>query len=279
MHDFILHNSLKSFNQNLVGKIYLTCSFDDGHVADLRLAELLEKCNVKATLYIPRSCDLFSESLAEQEIRALAELIEIGGHTMSHPILTRISYKQAYSEIFDCKRWLEDVTGKAVYAFCPPTGRYSKEHIALQREAGFTSMRTVEMLSHSLHTIRKIRDFVILPTTCQVYNHSNMSYLKNNVKRMKFVNCLSVWKLFDPDWEAMSRNYINYLHTISMTQKDDCYFHLWGHSWEISRYSLWSSLERFLNSLCHINGIVFLNNSRLAELVRQRAQDEQLETY
>jgi peptidoglycan/xylan/chitin deacetylase (PgdA/CDA1 family) len=260
-----------------VGKIYLTCSFDDGHVADLRLAELLAKFNVRATLYIPRSCDMFSDSLTEKEIRTLAELIEIGGHTMNHPILTRISYKQARSEIFDCKAWLEDVTGKAVYTFCPPTGRFNKEHIALQREAGFTSMRTVEMLSHSLHTIRKIRDFVILPTTCQVYNHSNVSYLKNNMKRMKFVNCLSVWKLFDSNWEAMSRNYINYLYAISRTQKEDYYFHLWGHSWEISRYSLWNSLERFLNSLHEIPGIVFLNNSRLAELVRQgRSQISQM---
>jgi hypothetical protein len=97
------------------------------------------------------------------------------------------------------------------------------------------------------------------------------------MKRMKFVNCLSVWKLFDSNWEAMSRNYINYLYAISRTQKEDYYFHLWGHSWEISRYSLWNSLERFLNSLHEIPGIVFLNNSRLAELVRQgRSQISQM---
>src|SRR5262245_45014174 len=143
---YIVYNPQQSFNPNQVGKIYFTCSFDDGHVADLRLAELLARFNVKATFYIPRSCEWCSASLTENEIRTLAGLIEIGGHTMTHPILTKVSYKQARAEIFDCKHWLEDVTGKVIRSFCPPVGRFNKEHVSLQREAGFTSMRTVEML-------------------------------------------------------------------------------------------------------------------------------------
>ena len=145
-----------------MGKIYFTCSFDDGHVADLRLAELLAKFDVKATFYIPRSCEWCSANLAENEIRTLAGLHEVGGHTMTHSILTKVSYKQARAEIFDCKQWLEDVTGKAIRSFCPPVGRFSKEHVSLQREAGFTSMRTVEMLTHSMDSVKKVRDFVIL---------------------------------------------------------------------------------------------------------------------
>lgn len=258
---------------NQVGKIYFTCSFDDGHVADLRLAELLAKFNVKATFYIPRTCEWCSANLAENEIRTLSELHEVGGHTMTHPILTKVSYKQARAEIFDCKQWLEDVTGKVIRSFCPPVGRFNKEHVALQREAGFTSMRTVEMLTHSMDSVKKVRDFVILPTTCQVYNHSNISYLKNNVKRMKFVSYLSALRLFDNNWEAMSRNFLHFLYSISLTQQEDHYFHLWGHSWELSQFSLWQSLERFFTSLQDIGGFVFLDNSMLAELVRQKSQD------
>ncbi|WP_165759017.1 polysaccharide deacetylase family protein [Niastella yeongjuensis] len=255
-----------------MGKIYFTCSFDDGHIADLRLAELLAKFNVKATFYIPRSCECCTASLSESEIRTLSRLIEVGGHTMTHPILTRVSYKQARAEIFDCKQWLEDVTGKAIHSFCPPTGRFSAAHVSLQREAGFTAMRTVEMLTHSMSGVKNVLDFVILPTTCQVYNHSNISYLKNNVKRLKFVSYISAWKLFDSNWEAMSRNFLNYLYDISHTQNEDHYFHLWGHSWELSQFSLWRSLERFLKSLHDIGGFVFLDNSMLADLVRRKKQ-------
>jgi peptidoglycan/xylan/chitin deacetylase (PgdA/CDA1 family) len=262
-----------------VGKIYFTCSFDDGHIADLRLAELLTKYNVQTTLYIPRACDWFSEGLSEKEIRLLADVIEIGGHTMTHQVLTSISFEKARAEIFDCKNWLEDVTGRSIHSFCPPTGRFNKQHISLQREAGFTAMRTVEMLSHSLDSIKKICDFVILPTTCQVYNHTNMSYLKNNVKRLKFVNYLSVWKLFNADWQAMSRNFINYLHTMSLSQHADFYFHLWGHSWEISQYALWYPLECFFKSISGISSIEFVNNAHLAELVRQRKQHGAVEVY
>ena len=97
-------------------------------------------------------------------------------------------------------------------------------------------MRTVEMLSFSLQKIKQACDFVILPTTCQVYNHTGMAYVRNNIKRMKFENYSPFLKLFNPNWEAMSRNYINYLHHASERHPADFYFHLWGHSWEISEY-------------------------------------------
>lgn len=90
---------------------------------------------------------------------------------------------------------------------------------------------------------------------------------------MNFVSYLSAWRLFDSNWEAMSRNFLHYLYSISLTQKEDHYFHLWGHSWELSQFSLWQSLEHFFKSLQEIGGFVFLDNSTLAELVRQKEQD------
>ncbi|HEY8894839.1 MAG TPA: hypothetical protein VIM79_08480, partial [Niastella sp.] len=112
-----------------------------------------------------------------------------------------------------------------------------------------------------------------------VYNHTNLSYLRNNVKRMKFGNYLSVWKLFNSDWEAMSRNFIDHLHSISETQNAEFYFHLWGHSWEISQYALWKPLEHFFKSINGISDIAFVNNSFLAEVVRQREQNVAVGVY
>jgi peptidoglycan/xylan/chitin deacetylase (PgdA/CDA1 family) len=236
----------------------------------------LRKYNLKGTFYVPRACNLFSNSLSENEIRELSGLVEIGGHTMSHQVLTTLTFEKAHAEIYDCKTWLEDVTGKAVYSFCPPVGRFNKYHISAQQEAGFTSMRTVEMLSYSFQKIKKIRDFVILPTTCQVYNHTGMAYVRNNVKRMKFLNYPSLWRLFDSNWESMSRNYMNYLCEVSLKQHATLYFHLWGHSWEINNYSLWSSLERFFKAISEIDGIEFLNNAELAGIARKSVKPENL---
>jgi hypothetical protein len=241
----------------------------------MRLAELLAKYNLKGTFYIPQACNLFSSSLSESQIRELSGSIEVGGHTMSHQVLTHISHDKAQQEISNCKKWLEDVTGKAVSSFCPPVGRFNRYHIAVQKKAGFTSMRTVEMLSHSFHGIKKVDDFVILPTSCQVFNHTGMAYVRNNVKRMQFVKFPSLWKFFDANWEMMSRNYINYLCEASRRNNKAVYFHLWGHSWEIAARSLWSSLERFFNHISEIEEIIPVTNAELANIARQDQLHEQ----
>jgi len=236
----------------------------------MRLAELLGKYNLKGTFYIPRACNLFSTSLSESQIRDLSGSIEVGGHTMSHLILTHISHEKAQQEISNCKKWLEDVTGKTVSSFCPPVGRFNRYHIAAQQKAGFTAMRTVEMLSHSFQGIKKIDDFVILPTTCQVFNHTGMAYVRNNVKRMQFVKFPSLWRFFNADWEMMSRNYINYLCEVShRNNQQPVYFHLWGHSWEITARSLWNPLERFFKHISEIPEITPITNAGLANITRQ----------
>ncbi len=67
--------------------------------------------------------------------------IEIGAHTVSHPILTRIPQDAARREIRDSKRILEDITGGPIRSFAYPNGRpildYNRKHVAAVREAGF----------------------------------------------------------------------------------------------------------------------------------------------
>lgn len=255
-------------------KIYFTCSFDDGDVADLRLADLLNKYDLKATLYVPQSCELVSKSLNEQQIRSLSDIVEIGGHTMSHQVLTEATYQHARDEIVNCKNWLEDVIGKEVQSFCPPTGRFKKNHISVQREAGFRAMRTVEMLAYSIKEIKKIDDIVVLPTTCQVYNHKKIAYQRNRFKRFKFGYDPVFKKVYNSDWEVMSRNYITCLDEISKPGKGSYYFHLWGHSWEIESYSLWEGLERIFQRLKKIEGLITCDNAELAEIVRSEIKNE-----
>jgi hypothetical protein len=250
-----------------LGKLYFTCSFDDGDVADLRLANLLTKYNIKGTFYIPKSCNLVSKSLIDRQIKHLSEAFEIGGHTMTHEILTQISNEAARSEIYNSKSWLEDVTGKLISSFCPPTGRFHDEHILFQKKAGYTTMRTVEMLSFSLPKIKKQNEFVVLPTTTQVYNHTSTAYLKNVIKRWNVSNVGLLKKLFDSSWDEMSRKSLIYLIEASEASQN-FYFHLWGHSWEIEKYALWNSLEFFLRELAASKEIVFCTNAELADIVR-----------
>jgi peptidoglycan/xylan/chitin deacetylase (PgdA/CDA1 family) len=251
-----------------LGKFYFTCSFDDGDIADLRLAELLSKYNLKGTFYIPQSCETVSKSLNESQIKNLSELVEIGGHTISHQVLTLTTKEKARLEIINCKSWLENVTGKPVHSFCPPTGRFNSHHISFQQEAGFKSMRTIEMLSYSFQQIKSIGEFVILPTTTQVYHHTKKAYLNNSIKRLNFRSFPLFSRLFNLDWEEMSYNYISHLNENYGSRNIDYFLHLWGHSWEIEKYSLWTSLERILKKLSEIKGIIPCDNTELSEIFK-----------
>jgi len=82
--------------------------------------------------------------LTSDGVRSLANYgIEVGAHTITHPILARTSADDAWREIEEGKRALESVAGRPVTLFAYPNGRpgddYGREHVRMVREAGFTA--------------------------------------------------------------------------------------------------------------------------------------------
>lgn len=80
--------------------------------------------------------------LSEDQIRKLHRAgVEIGAHTFSHPILTRIDEQAATAEIRSSKGTLEEVIGAPVTTFAYPNGRPQKDYgprdVGLVRAAGF----------------------------------------------------------------------------------------------------------------------------------------------
>ena len=67
--------------------------------------------------------------------------IEIGAHTMDHPILTSIDDRVAAEQIRTSKSRLEEIIGSPVRSFAYPNGKptrdYDSRHVALVRDAGF----------------------------------------------------------------------------------------------------------------------------------------------
>jgi peptidoglycan/xylan/chitin deacetylase (PgdA/CDA1 family) len=82
--------------------------------------------------------------LSTAEVRAARHAnIEIGGHTVNHPILTQIDDGQARSEIADSKAHLEQILREKITLFAYPNGRpnqdYLVRHAAMVKEAGFVA--------------------------------------------------------------------------------------------------------------------------------------------
>ena len=96
--------------------------------------ELLE-AQASSALTLPKAFD-------RDSVRQLhSQGFEIGGHTISHPILNECSDEQALIEIGGCKEELEAIIGGEVTSFAYPNGRpvtdYDSRHVAMVKACGY----------------------------------------------------------------------------------------------------------------------------------------------
>jgi L-malate glycosyltransferase len=221
-------------------RFVITTSWDDGHPLDLRIAELLAKHGLSGTFYIP--LENTRPTLSPSQIHDLSSAFEVGAHTVHHLPLTTLSKDRARTEITESKRRLQEITGKPCPAFCFPSGRYANVHLKMLADAGYSSVRTVELLS--LGGPRAHKELVIIPTTIQAYPQSSAAYLRNAIKRFRYK---AVRNFVDHrpgcDWVLAA---ISLLH---LARTAGGVFHLWGHSWEIEETGQWGALERVLSAM------------------------------
>ena len=80
--------------------------------------------------------------MTSAQVRELHEAgMDIGGHTVLHPILARLPSAQARDEIVRGKEMLQEIICEPVRLFAYPNGKpdsdYKAEHVAMVRELGF----------------------------------------------------------------------------------------------------------------------------------------------
>ncbi len=223
-------------------KIFVTTSWDDGHLLDMRLATLLEKYGLTGTFYISRSFAP-DEMMSEAQIKELSRRHEIGGHTMAHPDLTKIAPAAARKEILENKRWLEAVAQKPLEMFCYPFGAYSADVSRLAREAGFTGARTTRTFSNA-----PLADAYQMHPTVHAYpfpfrKRDATGYLWRHLLQPAARQLQDIIAFGIPvrAWTNFESLAIGAFNRVCETGGA---FHLWGHSWEIEKYGMWETLER-----------------------------------
>jgi peptidoglycan/xylan/chitin deacetylase (PgdA/CDA1 family) len=107
-------------------------------LSDAEREKALEQLRGGATAYEKRE----HRCLTEDELRELAsgDLVEIGAHTLTHPVLAGLSAEQQQHEIGGSKQKLESMTGKNITSFAYPYGKkfhYNRDAIRTVRANGF----------------------------------------------------------------------------------------------------------------------------------------------
>ena len=148
-------------------------TLEDGGARTKLLREIDEKCKYmhnegrlaiisvleKIAGQVPRS----SEMLTREMVANLAlEGMEIGGHTVTHPILTKLADESAYHEIYENKRVLEEITGKTLRLFAYPNGKvgmdFDGRHVKMIADLGYRAAFTT-----ALGAVSKSSDIYQLP--------------------------------------------------------------------------------------------------------------------
>src|SRR3989344_5240473 len=210
-------------------KFLVATSWDDGSIHDLRLAKLLEKYEIPATFYIPIK-NPERKAMNFREIRDIGDRFEIGGHTLSHKVLTEISLKEAKHEIFEGKKRLEDIIGRKITSFCYPNGMYNQDIKQIVGFSGFTYARTVRLFE------TRILDKLLAGTTVHTYDHNPFVYIRQ--LGLRFGESSGTERLILKKWDEVALYFLDYC------QKVGGVFHLWGHSWEIEERGDWEKLEK-----------------------------------
>lgn len=214
-----------------------TCSIDDGHPSDVRLAELLGRYALPATFYFPVANVEGAPVMPDAEMRAIARHFEVGSHTLDHCFLSRLGQREAAFQISRGKQALEQILGQAVHGFCYPGGAYRARHLKLVRDAGFAYARTTRNLF-----LAPGRDRYEMPTTCQFYPHRRDVYLRNFVRgghwRARLPGLAIAVR--QQDWQRR-------LHLLlDAAQRSGGVFHLWMHALDIDQLQAWPQLAAFL---------------------------------
>lgn len=244
--------------------VMITTSWDDGHVLDLRVADLLERYHLTGTFYIAR--DFLDERMSDNQLRDLAQRHELGAHTLTHPVLTEISLEQAKEEIQGSKLWLEDVLGQEVTSFCYPKGANNPALQRIVADAGYKMARTVEKFAFTSG-----KNPYAVPTTLQIYPYplrplpdvaiwrgwrTRFQPLAEALPLIRAKH-MSPQTLFN--WQTFAENLIR------QAEKQNGIWHLWGHSWEVERYHLWDALENILQRVAAYADSVPITNTQIMQ--------------
>lgn len=198
-------------------------SWDDGSKADLRMAELMAKYNIKTTFYWPsllekaKNMAFTSSWLSEKECKEIASRFTIGSHSVSHQPMSKMSIPQISIEINDSRRHWQDVTGQDIESFAYPKKSLNTLIKALVKGAGYKSARTSVPGLLSPGT-----DPYEIKCTVQV-----------GIDRVEYRD--KCWELFSDEMIAQA--------------DENSVFHLFGNSWDVEAFNDWENLEVLLKKL------------------------------
>jgi peptidoglycan/xylan/chitin deacetylase (PgdA/CDA1 family) len=107
-------------------------------LSEAERAEVMSELVAWSGAETPSRPSFYPLTLAELSALERGEFIEIGSHTVTHPLLSSLPLNLQYAEIQASKASLEERLGHEIRSFAYPYGNYTPQTVALVQEAGYT---------------------------------------------------------------------------------------------------------------------------------------------
>ena len=161
-------------------KNWVALTFDDGYRDFYTNAmPLLQKYQAKATLFIITAAT-GPAYLTPDQIKDISQsgLVEIGSHTVNHPMLSKLSAADQSRELVESKSYLEKLLHEDISLICYPYGDFDARVEKLAQQAGYSFG-----LTYNHHPLEDSPDMFAIDRVSVWPGMDVIGYLRNLAER------------------------------------------------------------------------------------------------
>lgn len=216
----------------------ITFSYDDGVTQDRRLIEMLNKYGLKATFNINSellgtkntlNCGgktISHHKIAPDEVAQLYAGHEVAVHTLTHPLLPRLTDDEVVRQVEEDRKRLSQLVGYEVVGMAYPCG-------------GVQNSDRVEDLIRNRTGVKYAR------TISLGYSFRHQDNLYRYKPTAFHLNLADNYFLADEFFKS----------------REDGIFYIWGHSYELDINDTWDEFEKFCQYIAGRDDIVYATNA------------------
>lgn len=217
----------------------ITFSYDDGVTQDIRLTELFNKYDLKATFNLNSQLlgmegrlpspfgEVSHNKVPKEEVAKIYAGHEVAVHTCTHPLLPSLEQDAVIEQVERDRKNLEDLVGYPVVGMAYPGGGINNDDRVAAIIRDHTAVRYAR-------TTTETRCFD----------------LQNNLYRFH----PTVYHLHFDALFALGEEFL------SQTYSEPKLFYIWGHSYEFDYQDTWDKFEDFCRLIAHRDDVFYGTN-------------------
>jgi len=151
----VQHTTAKRLKLDELGSYSLEAGLDRSYVRLMIINKLKNLPEQRKEFLVDRLADISRVEIPEdlgkelilswEEVREMSRNgIDLGAHSVTHPIMTHMSLSQARWEIKQSRESIDEKVGKEVSLFAYPDGDFTAEIAKLAKECGFAAAVTID---------------------------------------------------------------------------------------------------------------------------------------